>query len=620
MLNTHSNADRLDYRALLSPPPDYTTAFAVGTTYSLDLETLTAVCDIIGLNIEAAHDADTEPAEYQLKRNLHKSLGAISMASRKLLLFSQGGQITKPDKYNKLLPLLENSVCEVNLENRKSFHPKVWFLRYSDPNKKKDDKFRLVVLSRNLTFDRSWDVAVTLDSADAKDVEKNNVIASDSGTGAAMRDFLMWLTKKVDGHNGTLAGKAQELSKLADDIATVSWKSPGREFDRFGFIPYGIGSAATDNLGGTFQKMLVISPFLSEGVIKNFAEKRAAKADCTLITRASELHKLNKELFSVFKTWTMKDKVVNGEQGISESGGGMLREQDIHAKVYLRTEESENELYTGSANASRSAFHGNVECLLKLCGDKRRLNADALKRDLFGPDENARSNPFERVLHNEYTYDEGDAEKVRKKLETAIREFAAAGKSAAVGGDGPDAFTVTVTIEPFPTDGVTFTLSPLMAKNSEGKPFGGQAIFERLKLPELSEWYVVTASSDGQTLSKVVKIATTGIPEGRDGAVFREIIRDKEDFLTYIAFLLSGDYPSAASSFPEDGENINERPVNRPRPNFANATIIYEPMLKAAAISRERLDTVKMAILSGGNTVPEGFDELFQQFEKAVNK
>ena len=113
MLNTQS--DRIDYRELLSPPPCYKTSFAVGTTYSLDLETLTAVCAIVGLNVEA----DTELTQSPLHM-----LEAIRRASGKLLIFCQGSQIKIPDKPNKLLPLLENCVSEVNLRNKRSFHPK----------------------------------------------------------------------------------------------------------------------------------------------------------------------------------------------------------------------------------------------------------------------------------------------------------------------------------------------------------------------------------------------------------------------------------------------------------------------------------------------------------------
>lgn len=184
MLNAQS--DRVDYRELLSPPPRYKVSFAVGTTYSLDLETLTAVCAIIGLNVEA----DTELTQSPLHM-----LEAIRRAGGKLLIFCQSGQIKTPDKPNKLLPLLENCVSEVSLPNKKSFHPKTWFLKYTADGM--PDKYRLIVMSRNLTFDRSWDVALRLDSAD----KGEKLIEQGEGTGEAMGDFLRWLHKNASSHN-----------------------------------------------------------------------------------------------------------------------------------------------------------------------------------------------------------------------------------------------------------------------------------------------------------------------------------------------------------------------------------------------------------------------------------
>ncbi len=303
MLNTQS--DRIDYRELLSPPPRYKTSFAVGTTYSLDLETLTAVCAIVGLNVEA----DTELTQSPLHM-----LEAIRRASGKLLIFCQSSQIRIPDKPNKLLPLLENCVSEVNLRNKRSFHPKTWFLKFSADGL--PDKFRLIVMSRNLTFDRSWDVALRLDSA----AKGEMVIEKGESTGEAMRAFLLWLHKNTSSHNSQLKNKRKLLSKLADEIVDVEWRNLGREFDGFNFIPYGIGVSSTDNLGDSFHKIMVISPFLSKSVIEGFEKKRLVNPDCTLITRKSELSKLSAELLKSFDTYTIKDDVVDGEERISETG------------------------------------------------------------------------------------------------------------------------------------------------------------------------------------------------------------------------------------------------------------------------------------------------------------
>lgn len=348
-------------------------------------------------------------------------LEAIRRASGKLLIFCQSGQIQTPDKPNKLLPLLESCVCEISLKNKRSFHPKTWFVKFIADGL--PDKYRLIVMSRNLTFDRSWDVALRLDSADKGEA----TLEKGGGTDDAICSFLQYLYKNTGAHNNQLKSKRRQLVKLSDEMTKLKWRSLGREFDGFDFIPYGIGTPSADNLSETFHKLFVISPFLSKSIIEDFAKKRLSDPDCTLITRKSELFKLNTELLTAFDTYTIKDDVVDGEERISETGD--FKTQDIHAKVYLRTKHSDSELYIGSANASHSAFYGgNVECLIVLRGKKGRLNVDKLKQDLFGMDEKA--NPFEKVEPREYSADSEDA--VITILESVVRDFRALKKSAVV--------------------------------------------------------------------------------------------------------------------------------------------------------------------------------------------
>lgn len=589
MLNAQS--DRIDYRELLLPPPSYKVSFAVGTTYSLDIETLTAVCAIVGLNVEA----DTELTQSPLHM-----LEAIRRASGKLLIFCQSGQIKMPDKPNKLLPLLENCVSEVSLRNKRSFHPKTWFMKFSADGL--PDKYRLIVMSRNLTFDRSWDIALRLDSA----VKGEMVIGKGESTGEAMRSFLQWLHKKASSHNSQLKNKRKLLSKLANEIVDVEWRHLGKEFDSFDFIPYGIGVSSTDNLGDSFHKILVISPFLSKSVIEGFEKKRLVNPDCTLITRKSELSKLNAELLKSFDTYTIKDDVVDGEERISETGD--FKTQDIHAKVYLRTKWSNSELYVGSANASYNAFFGgNVECMIALWGKQRYLNVDKLKQDLFGSD--VKSNPFEKVEPKEYAATSDDA--VIMMLESTVRDFCALRKSAVV--TEKEHFNVTVTMQPFQSE-AKMTLSQLMKANHQ--PLSESISFTGIGLRDISEWYVVTAKSRGKEVSRVLKIQTTGIPDNRDSAVFSDVVRDKNAFLTYIAFLLSDDYLAAFLESMKKGKG-DFRFLNM---NF-DAPILYERMLKAAANDKDSLREIREIIsLTNDNIIPQDFLKLYEQFEKVVKQ
>ena len=50
-----------------------------------------------------------------------------------------------------------------------AFHPKTWLLEYSDTNGRK--KYRFVVMSRNMTFDHSWDIAYRMDGEPAESAD-----------------------------------------------------------------------------------------------------------------------------------------------------------------------------------------------------------------------------------------------------------------------------------------------------------------------------------------------------------------------------------------------------------------------------------------------------------------
>ena len=55
MFRPDSNRDRTDYSGILMPPDGYRLDRAVGTTYSLDLEALTAVAICLGLSEETVY-------------------------------------------------------------------------------------------------------------------------------------------------------------------------------------------------------------------------------------------------------------------------------------------------------------------------------------------------------------------------------------------------------------------------------------------------------------------------------------------------------------------------------------------------------------------------------------
>ena len=148
------NYDRLDYGQILTPPTGCTLDFAIGTTYSLDLDALVGASLALGLS---------EETDSILMNNPVCLLEALRSTGDKVALFCEGGQIHLPSKVTSLYILLEKMVFYVKTDKQKtitaypSFHPKFWLIRYK--NTDGELFYRIVVLSRNLTFDRSWDIS-----------------------------------------------------------------------------------------------------------------------------------------------------------------------------------------------------------------------------------------------------------------------------------------------------------------------------------------------------------------------------------------------------------------------------------------------------------------------------
>ena len=143
--------DRLSYSELLRPDAGYTLDFAVGMTYSLDLEALLGVPVSLGL-LDEADEGNLRSPLYVLE--------AIRKSADRIALFCNAGGIKLPDKIQSVYSLLENSVFQVKLNKSSNFHPKIWVLKYSQ--KGNPSYIKLLVMSRNLTFDNSIDITAAL--------------------------------------------------------------------------------------------------------------------------------------------------------------------------------------------------------------------------------------------------------------------------------------------------------------------------------------------------------------------------------------------------------------------------------------------------------------------------
>ena len=605
MFRPDSNCDRTDYNIILMPPDGYKLDKAIGTTYSLDLEALTAVAICLGLS---------EETDSKLMQNPISMLNALQKVSDKIILFCEAGQIKAPLKPTALSILLEKMVVEVALPKDRqlgrypAFHPKTWVLSYV--NKDGDKKYRFVVMSRNLTFDRSWDVSFSMDSSRMVRQKKKT---------KPIINFLDFLSGSVS-NNVKDAGKKRTLIRnMQVELADVSFSLDSKEFgENFEILPLGIGKNAyqmsedvlfsTDrnSADSTFHELVVMSPFLSESVIADFniAERGLSDSKRTLITRRSELNKLKEMDTDNFTIYVLKDEIVDGEDAISDVMTDKMK-QDIHAKIYIRRKYADVDLYLGSMNASYSAINKNVEMMLWLGTKNKYLNGEKFLKDIFcGPADDVK-NPFEKVTVMDAVQDiDGDN---KNALEQKIKELCRAKRKATITEDNYGKYKVTVEF-PGVTSDKTIMVSPFNSKQEH--TLCEKIEFTELEILQLSEFYELTAKEGEDEIHRIIMIPTIGFPEDRESAVVNSIVKDRASFVEYIAFVLGDDYLASMLEKKQIGESGIFQHSNDAMP------VLYEKMLKTSVEEPERFRDIGyvLKMVTDKEIIPDEFRELYDTF------
>lgn len=607
MLNP--NNDRLDYGQVLAPPDNYMLDFAIGTTYSLDLDALVGTCISLGLSEETDSD---------LMKNPICLLEALRATGDKVALFCEGGQIHTPNNITSLYILLEKMVFQVSTSKRKeitkypSFHPKFWLLKYVD--ERGTPLYRVVVLSRNLTFDRSWDVTFTMDGkVNGRKTLKTSPIV----------DFVSYLTSNLPSDENAKA-KLKKIRMIMRELPYVHFELNSREFEDFEFLPTGIKNSnggfhtTADKpfvplFEDSFHEILIMSPFLTNSVIREFVDrnKYINHTEYMLFTRAMSLGKLNPNDCADFRIFTMKDAVVDGESTISEEEQ-QIQKQDIHAKIFMVRKYSDTYLYLGSLNASHNAINGNVEFMVMLKSKNRYLNMRKLSEAFFNGYEDNPSNPFQEVKLTDSVVVDEEQEK-NNILEGYIKEINRM-KPTAMVLTNEENYDVNVYFAKFENSKYKVTVSPLLSNKTE--MISENVLFKSLSLTQLSEFFKISVSDGTSTIQRVIIIPTDGIPEDREKAVVSNVVKDKECFYRYIAFLLGDNYVLSAL---ETANGTNAMGVGNTQ-KIIQTPALYEKMLQTAATAPERFKEIDYLIkaVAADGVIPEQFEELYNVFKKVV--
>jgi hypothetical protein len=305
--------------ATLTPPPGYRVEAALGTTYTLDLEALTAaLLTLAGFEW---------PEGGESKVPTSKFIGArLALRERFRVLFDQGRLSTgrlRPDGIQRA-NLLDRFL--VARQQKSAFHPKVWVVKFVPEEKGAADLYRLLCASRNLTASASWELAVMMEGVGTNQTHQ---------IGNAAADLLAASTK------GTTLPKP--VLALLAELKRVEFSLQGTQPEQVEFHgqwPQGI--SLWNHLPAVLSSAVVVAPFVEAPFLSRLRERCDGRilvlsTLATLAPLKDDVERLGLEAYVIRE---------------------VLNDQDfgLHAKLLLFESGGKEFAYLGSANATKAAW------------------------------------------------------------------------------------------------------------------------------------------------------------------------------------------------------------------------------------------------------------------------
>lgn len=582
----------------LMPPTGFTFDSAVATTFTLDL-TATLI-PALAFSSYSFSGRIPDPVA---------ALESVRRTAQRLDVFCQGGNIGVPGKAPDLLAFLEPMVHEVRRPTGGLFHPKVWFVKYIDEDEQ--PAYRLLVLTRNLTGDASWDLAVRLDSAGVS----RRIPAENRPLQAFLRSLPRRTIRPLD------AERTTRVETLATEAGFVEWEYPEAvESITFHYLDHG-REGSIDFSGA---RHLVVSPFVND----NGIDLIRPDGSISILSRQEELEKLSPasvERLDAFIIDTLAGFRVEPEAEEKPADGpaqGLLGH--LHAKMYViepHGRAHRARLIIGSANATDAALKTNVEFCVEFEGPRKHLGIDAF----LGSDA-----PFRTLLESYQPVGgakpdpQEDEQKDLDNVLRAISEIAHTVTVAATTGDGEARHEVRVTAEkgyslPLDWKATIELLTSPGAVRTVAANLPIYDTFARVETADITPFLVVRVTTpSGLTDGTVLVAELVGDPVDRLDVVLARQIDTPEKFLRFLYLLLSLGDPALLAVLAS-GDDSGSRGFNP----LAGGPGVLELVLRALAESPSAIDDLDRLIRrlqatdAGRGVLPDGLDELWGTVQEA---
>lgn len=573
----------------LRAPAGYQIDHAVATTFTLDL---TAAM----LPPFAFADLETGTSRPDPVSMLH----ALRRASDKVDIFCQAGAIGVP-RSSDLVAFLEPMVHQVTI-TRRLFHPKVWVMRFTAEDL--PPRFRVLVLSRNLTHDNTWDVTVRLDSEGMDDRPRTG--------NQPLVDLLRWLPDNVPRID---EARTTRLVALASEIAMVRWEHP-EDVERVSFHAVGLPGHGRLDLDPS-GRQLVISPFVTPEGLRLLTQ---GVADTSLISRQETLDLIPEAGLEGVGAYTMAADAEIPETPEQQADGApgepAATLNGLHAKVYVREPTSrwtKAKILLGSANATEPGLGSNVELMVGVEGRRERLGVD----QVLPPDGDAKVG-IRRLVEPYVRQDPPNREKdeIQRRLQNLLRDIAVRPHTVRVTRDGRSEATTyqagVTASSPYPLrDDVEVTVALLTRPGSASTVEGHlDLVVDGLDLADITPCLEITASQGGVVEATVVLAELVGVPEGRLDSVIARQVNDPSKFMQLLLLLLSMGDPAAMAALlaGDTGEGDGST-----APFSGTGSGILELVLRGLDSRGDSIEDVQRLVEAvDADVLPDGFAELWE--------
>lgn len=599
----------------LYPPAGYTFDYGLGTTFTLDL--LTLLMTPLALTFRDTTDVETLVTDPVL------FLESLQRFAERLTLFCQAGRIGIPRQDSLLYRFLEPLVVEVQAPRGGVFHPKVWILRYVAEDR--PTLYRLLNLSRNLTFDKSWDLMLRLEG----EVQER---AYGYGRNKPLGDFVAALPKlAIQPLQPHIQNKIVELEhelRRVDFQVPEGFAQTSLEFHPSGINGYNRGYCFAEDV----RRALIISPFLTAGILRQIT---TTGSDHVVISRPDSLAMLPSGTISPQTKCFVLDEadmdIMDEEMPASTEDATVhtdaVVQNGLHAKLFILETGGEARWLQGSANATDAACNGhNVEFMIALKGRRSKIGID----QVLGADDAVSAL---RMLLKPYTLPETArspdslaaeklADNIRRCLINAsLQLYVEKEYDIVLRGDQ---------ITPPHKGSINVYCWPISLPESRAeRMLLGSALwirFEALSLEALTPFMafrVEAQAPDGSrhTLRFALKLPIIGLPEDREAHLISAIVSNREKFLRYLWLILADDRMELPAwlQMAADG-------TSRHMQHYSHEMPLLESLVRALSRSPDKIDRIAELVtrLQGtpeGHTVlPEGFEPLWEAITQIRSK